>query len=356
MLLDLGSPPAELALRLVDIPSVSGQEQALSDAVALALAALPHLDCCRDGDTIVARTDLGRPRRVIVAGHLDTVPVAGNLPGRLGGGVLWGRGAVDMKGGLAAMLVAGARATAPACDVTWVFYDHEEVAAAKSGLGRTLRNHPEWLEGDFAILCEPTAARLEGGCNGTVRVVLTATGKAAHAARPWMGVNAIHGLAAALDALVRFEPATIRVDGLDFREALNAVAVTGGIAANVIPDRASLTVNYRFAPDKSESEAVRILEALFAGYQLEVVDSAPAARPGLTGPDASRLAALVEARGGGPARAKQGWTDVARFAARGLAAVNLGPGDPSLAHQDDESCPTEQIERVAAILLDFLQP
>jgi succinyl-diaminopimelate desuccinylase len=197
---------------------------------------------------------------------------------------------------------------------------------------------------------------LEGGCNGTIRVVVTARGQAAHTARPWMGVNAIHRLAAALDRVVAFEPATIRVDGLDYREALNAVAIEGGIAPNVVPDVAKLTVNYRFAPDKSEAAARRIVLALFKGFEVDVVDSAPAARPGLTSPDAARLARLVEAQGGGPPSAKQGWTDVARFAAHGIPGVNLGPGDPSLAHQDDEACPVDQIERVAAILQQYLNP
>jgi succinyl-diaminopimelate desuccinylase len=351
--LDLGLPTPELALQLVNIPSVSGDEKTLSDAVELALAAQPHLRCDRDADAIVARTNLGRARRVVVAGHLDTVPVAGNLPGRLADGVLWGRGSVDMKGGLAAMLAAAARLVEPSSDVTWVFYDHEEVAAAKSGLGRVMRNHPDWLEADFAILGEPTNAALAGGCNGTLRAVVTAEGKAAHTARPWMGVNAIHKLAPALDRLVQFEPAVIRVDGLDYREALGAVGVAGGIAANVVPDRASLTVNYRFAPDKSEAEAARIVEALFSGYRVEVVDSAPAARPGLSDPAIARLAAVVAAHGGGRPAAKQGWTDVARFAAFGIPAVNLGPGDPSRAHRDDEACPAEQIDRVAAILTEY---
>ncbi|MDR2565861.1 MAG: succinyl-diaminopimelate desuccinylase [Bifidobacteriaceae bacterium] len=354
MTLDLRQPAADLALALVDIPSVSGGEKTLADAVELALAALPHLSCLRDGDAIVARTDLGRVRRVIVAGHLDTVPIAANVPGRLEDGVLWGRGSVDMKGGLAAMLSAAAGVAAPACDVTWVFYDNEEVALVKSGLGRVIRNHPDWVEGEFAILCEPTNASLEGGCNGTVRIVVTALGKAAHAARPWMGVNAIHALAPALDRLVQFEPATIRVDGLDYREALNAVGIAGGIASNVIPDRASLTVNYRFAPDKTEAQAVRILRALFTGFEVEVVDSAPAARPGLTNPAAARLASIVQARGGAAPKAKQGWTDVARFASLGIPGVNLGPGDPALAHQDQEACPAEQIDRVASILMEYL--
>ncbi|MDR1635376.1 MAG: succinyl-diaminopimelate desuccinylase [Bifidobacteriaceae bacterium] len=355
MTLDLGQPPAELALELVDIPSVSGEERALADAVEIALGDLPHLTCRRDGDAVVARTELGRGRRVIVAGHLDTVPIAANVPGKLEDGVLWGRGSVDMKGGLAAMLSVAARLAAPSSDVTWVFYDHEEVALVKSGLGRVARKHPGWLDGDFAVLCEPTNASVEGGCNGTVRVDVTAHGKAAHAARPWTGVNAIHALAPALDRLAEFEPATVRVDGLDYREALNAVGIAGGIAANVIPDRATLTVNYRFAPDKTEVKAQRMLEAMFSGYQVEVVDSAPAARPGLADPAVARLAVIAQAHGGAPPKAKQGWTDVARFAAMGIPAVNLGPGDPALAHQDQEACPVEQIERVASVLAEWLE-
>ncbi|MDR1188702.1 MAG: succinyl-diaminopimelate desuccinylase [Bifidobacteriaceae bacterium] len=355
MIFDLRQPVAELALQLVDIPSVSGHEQALADAVDAGLGALGHLERLRDGDAIVARTNLDRGRRVIVAGHLDTVPVAGNLPGRLRDGVLWGRGSVDMKGGLAAMLATAARVEAPASDVTWVFYDHEEVASAKSGLGRLIAHHPDWLAGDFAILCEPTAGGLEGGCNGTLRLAVRASGRAAHSARPWMGVNAIHELVPALDRLVRFEPATRHVDALDYREALNAVGIEGGTAGNVIPDSAALTVNYRFAPDKSESEARRIVEALFEGYEVEVVDSAPGARPGLRDAAVARLAGIVASHGGGAPTAKQGWTDVARFAALGVPAVNLGPGDPSLAHQDDEACPAEQIDCVAAILAEYLE-
>jgi succinyl-diaminopimelate desuccinylase len=355
MNLKLTGPVGRLALDLVNVASVSGGEAPLADAVHAALAACGHFECARDGDTVVARTDLGRERRVIVAGHLDTVPIARNVPGQLRDGVVWGRGSADMKGGLAAMLSVAARLASPKYDVTWVFYDHEEVAAALSGLGRVLRRHPDWIEGDFAILCEPTAARLEGGCNGTIRVVVTARGRAAHAARSWLGVNAIHGLAPALDRIVAFEPATVRVDGLDYRETLNAVAAQAGIAPNVVPDQASLTVNYRFAPNKSEAQAERVLMALFEGFELEVVDSAPGARPGLDQPMALRLAELVEQSGGGQPAAKQGWTDVARFAARGVPGVNLGPGDPALAHQDDESCPVWQIERVAAILTEFLQ-
>jgi succinyl-diaminopimelate desuccinylase len=352
--LDLGASPAQLALALVNIPSVSGQETQLADAVQGALAALPHLDVTRDGDAVVARTELGLPERVVIAGHLDTVPIADNVPGRLRDGVLWGRGAVDMKGGLAAMLVAAAATSQPAMDVTWVFYDQEEVAFSRSGLGRLIANHPDWVRADFGILCEPTNAGLEGGCNGTLRVTVAASGRAAHSARPWAGDNAIHRLAPALDRLVAFQPPTVRVDGLDYRESLNAVGISGGIAGNVIPDRAVLTVNYRFAPDKTVVEAEHLMQSLFQGFEVVVEDAAPAARPGLDGPQAQRLASVVVEAGGPPPVAKLGWTDVARLGQLGIPAVNLGPGDPALAHQDQEACPVEQINWVAQILTRFL--
>ncbi|MDR3359910.1 MAG: succinyl-diaminopimelate desuccinylase [Bifidobacteriaceae bacterium] len=354
MSLDLTLPPAELALALVDVPSPSGAEGPLADAVEAALRGLGHLTVGRLGDAVVARTDLGRGRRVLVAGHLDTVPIKDNVPGCLREGRLWGRGAVDMKGGLAAMLTAAAAVSAPRSDVTWVFYDNEEVSWARSGLGRLIAKRRDWISADFGVLCEPTAGRIEGGCNGTLRARLEARGRAAHSARPWTGSNAIHALAPALEALAVWEAPTVEVEGLAYREALNAVKVEGGVAGNVIPDRASLWVNYRFAPAKTEAEASRVVEAMFEGYLVEVEDSAPGARPGLDDPLARRLAAVVAEAGGGPPRAKLGWTDVARLASIGIPAVNFGPGDPEAAHQDDEACPADQIDLAAGCLTAFL--
>ena len=350
--------------RIVDIASVSGDERMLADAIEHALSIhAPHLEVTRDGDAIVARTHLGRAQRVIVAGHIDTVPINNNLPSRyqadesaeahaiaapaqLAGvttGTLWGRGTVDMKGGCAVMLALAVSLTDPLYDVTWIWYDHEEVEASLNGLGRLARTHPELLAADFAILGEPSNAGIEGGCNGTLRVELTAAGRRAHSARAWMGVNAIHGLAPALDLLATFEPETIEVDGLAYREGLNAVGVRGGVAGNVIPDEAVLTVNYRFAPDKTVAEAEQRLRELFAGVapelQLTVTDASGGARPGL---DAELAQHFVAAVGSAPAP-KYGWTDVARFAELGIPAVNYGPGDPSLAHTDDERVPVEQI-------------
>ncbi|GAB3564990.1 succinyl-diaminopimelate desuccinylase [Spelaeicoccus albus] len=350
--LDLGSDVAELTAALCDIESVSGNEKSIADAVHSALGALAHLRVERDGDTVVARTGLGRDKRVVMAGHLDTVPVADNLPTRLEGGVLHGRGTVDMKGGVAALLSLAASLTEPRYDVTWVFYDHEEVAASLNGLGRVARRHPEWLTGDFAVLGEPTNARVEGGCNGTIRVELRIAGRRAHSGRAWMGVNAIHGAARALATLADYEAATKVVDGLAFRESLSAVAISGGVAGNVVPDECVVTVNYRFAPSLTASGAEAHLRELFAGYDLTVTDSSEGARPGLDRPEAADFLAAV----GGEPEAKVGWTDVARFSALGVPAVNFGPGDPLLAHKDDERVPTEQIHAVREALEDWLGP
>lgn len=348
--LDLHSDVALLTAALCDIESVSGNEKPIADSVERALSALPHLEVLRDGDTVVARTRLGRDRRVVIAGHLDTVPVAGNLPTSLSGGILHGRGTVDMKGGVAVQLSLAAAVTEPVYDVTWVFYDHEEVAASLNSLGRISRDHPDWLAGDFAVLGEPTNARVEGGCNGTIRVELAIAGRRAHSGRAWMGINAIHGAAAALTTLAGYEAQTKTVDGLDFRESLSAVAISGGVAGNVVPDECVVTVNYRFAPSMSGAEAEQHLRGLFAGYELTVTDCAEGARPGLDRPAAAEFLAAV----GGDPEAKVGWTDVSRFSALGVPAVNFGPGDPLFAHKDDEQVPTEQIHAVRAALESWL--
>nr|WP_233275991.1 succinyl-diaminopimelate desuccinylase [Isoptericola variabilis] len=343
-----------LLAAVCDIPSVSGAETALADAIEAVLRAQPHLEVVRDGDALVARTHLGRARRVVVAGHIDTVPLTTdppNLPTRLEGtgpdAVLWGRGTVDMKGGVTVMLALavelGRPGREPAADLTWVFYDHEEVEAARNGLGRVARNHPELLAGDFAILGEPSEAGIEGGCNGTLRVDVRTTGVAAHSARAWTGVNAIHAAAPVLARLAAYEPRAVEVDGLVYREGMNAVGIVGGIAGNVIPDACTVSVNYRFAPSRSVEEAEAHVRELFDGFDVVVTDAAGGARPGLDDPLAAEFAAAVLATTGGVPRPKYGWTDVARFAELGIPAVNFGPGDPLLAHKDDERLPVGQL-------------
>lgn len=340
--LDLTQDVVELTTDLCNIPSVSLEEGALADAVEAALRALPHLTVTRDGNAVIAHTDLGRPERVVLAGHLDTVPLTepANLPVRREGDYLIGRGTTDMKGGVAVQLRLAAGLTDPNRDITFVFYDAEEIADEHNGLARLARTHPDLLAGDFAVLLEPTDDAVEGGCNGNVTARVHTRGTAAHSARPWMGHNAIHDVA---DVLARIEQGQLPdadVDGLTYRQSLNAVGISGGIADNVIPDHAVVTVNLRFAPHWTPEQAVsHLVDDVFAGFEIEITDRSAGARPGLDRPAA---AAFVTALGL-PVRAKLGWTDVARFSALGIPAVNFGPGEAKFAHADDERCRVDQI-------------
>lgn len=346
----------ELAHALVNIPSVSGDEHTIAGIVEDELRSYSHLDVVRDGDAVVARTHGGNATRIVLAGHLDTVPIAANVPGTLSGSELWGRGSVDMKAGDAVFLALARELSAPRMEVTYVFYDHEEVAAPLNGLGRIARNHPEWLRGDLAVLGEPTSGAIEGGCNGTLRMRIHTHGVAAHSARPWMGVNAIHGLGEILRRLERYPAQTHTVDGLDFRESLLAVAIEGGKSLNSVPDAATVTVNFRFAPDRSEQAAADYVRSLFSDLPVdfEITDLAPGARPGMDHSELHRLAAILRSHGAPEPTAKLGWTDVARFSSLGIPAVNCGPGDPLLAHADNEACPVGQIERTFQALQEWL--
>ncbi|WP_459706859.1 succinyl-diaminopimelate desuccinylase [Actinophytocola sp. KF-1] len=349
--LDLAGDPVELTAALVDIQSVSGDEALIAESVEAALRAqAPHLEVARSGNAVLARTTLGRGSRVVMAGHLDTVPVNDNFPSRRTDGHLHGLGTVDMKSGDAVMLHLAATLPEPRHDVTFVFYDCEEVEAERNGLGRIERDLPEWLAGDLAIVCEPSNAVVEAGCQGTMRVELRTSGKRAHTARAWMGSNAIHALSGALATLAAYEARVVDIDGCTYREGLQAVRVGGGVSGNVVPDEAVLTVNHRFAPDRSPADAEAHLRDVFAGYDLVVTDMAAGALPGLSAPAAAEL---VAAAGGAPV-AKLGWTDVARFAALGMPAVNFGPGDPVLCHTHEENVPTAQIGRCAEVLQRFL--
>ena len=340
--LDLTTDVVSLTAALVDIPSESLDEQVIADLVEAALSHLPHLEVVRDGHTIVARTSLGRPERVVIAGHLDTVPANGNLPSRLEDGILHGLGTCDMKGGVAIALMMAATVPEPVRDITYVFYEGEEIAAEHNGLGRLARERPELLAGDFAILMEPSNAGVEAGCQGTMRAEIRTAGERAHSARAWMGSNAIHALAPVLDGLNAYVAREVEIDGLTYREGLNAVAISGGVSGNVVPDEAVVTVNYRFAPDRSEEQAHQHLQETFEGFGLTITDSAPGALPGLSHPAA---AAFVEAVGG-EVHPKFGWTDVAQFTLLGIPAVNYGPGDPTFAHKADEHVPVEHLHRV----------
>lgn len=348
--LDLSAGIGDLTARIVDIESVSGDEAPLAGAIESALGSLSHLTLHRDGNAIVASTDLGRPRRVVLAGHIDTVPIADNVPSTVKDGVLYGCGSADMKAGVAVQLKLAASIAKPVMDVTYVFYDCEEIVSERNGLGRLSRHSPDRLAGDFAILLEPTDGVVEGGCQGTMRAEITVHGERAHSARSWLGRNAIHDAGDVLDVLRGYQPRQPEVDGLKYREGLNAVGIAGGVAGNVIPDECVVTVNFRFAPDLSADQAADHLRDVFGRWEVAVVDSAGGARPGLRHPAA---ASFVAAMGGTP-RAKLGWTDVARFDALGIPAVNFGPGDPTLAHTRGEHVRIADIEACEAKMSSWL--
>lgn len=379
----------ELFETLMKSYSVSDDETALADDVEAFLRDQPHLTVHRMGDTVVASTSLRRAQRVVLAGHLDTVPVIDNFPpvwlepgderirddvavkADPNERVMFGRGATDMKASDAVMLYLAATMTNPKYDLTYVFYDHEEVVAEKNGLGKVAKAHPDWIQGDFAIIGEPTDCGIEGGCNGTMRFDVVTHGVAAHSARAWMGENAIHKAAPVLDRLDAYVPQDIEVDGLTYCEGVNATLISGGKGTNVIPDECRIHVNYRFAPDKDLPAAKALMMGadagaemgngehrasggMFEGFDIEMKDESPSARPGMDAPLAVSLAKLVEEKTGLKPQAKLGWTDVARFSSIGVPAVNLGAGSPLLAHKADEQIPESQLTLLADILENWL--
>ncbi len=350
--LDLTRDPVALTAALVDIPSPSHQEQFIADLVEKSLADVPSVRVIRRGNTVAARTGRGRTSRVILAGHLDTVPVADNLPHRLEDGVMHGCGTVDMKSGLAVYLhLFATLANDPelAHDLTLIAYEGEEVDSRYNGLGHLAVSDPEWLEGDLALLGEPSGAVIEAGCQGTLRVRVTTRGERAHSARGWLGDNAAHKLAPAIQRVAEWEAREVDIDGCVYREGLNVVKLESFLATNIIPDEAYALVNYRFAPDLTVEEALGRVEKHLAGFEVTLEDAVAGALPGLGEPVAAALIRAV-----GEVRAKYGWTDVARFARLGIPAVNYGPGDPAYAHRKDEQVPVAQIRQVAAQLKDFL--
>lgn len=332
---------------------MSGHESVIAARVARELAAHPWLDVTRVGDNVIARTALGRGQRLLVAGHLDTVPPADKGGARVIDGAVWGVGACDMKGGVAVILDLAATCAEPAIDVTWCLYAREEVSRAENGLLEVWQQRPDLLEADAAVLCEPTGARVEAGCQGTLRAELHLGGVRAHTARPFTGRNAIHRLAPLLDRVAAWKGRTVELDGCDFAEQLQAVHVSGGVAGNVVPDHVVLTLNHRFAPDHDAGAAraavLDVTDGLLEkelGDHVAFVDEADGAPPVLDHP---LLAALVE-RSGHPPRAKLGWTDVATLWAQGVPATNFGPGDPQLAHHPDEHVTRKSLERAREVL------
>ncbi|GJF03464.1 succinyl-diaminopimelate desuccinylase [Pseudonocardia sp. D17] len=350
--LDLTADPVELTAALVDVPSVSGDEGALADAIERALRAqAPHLEVVRSGASVLARTNLGRERRVLLAGHIDTVPIADNVPSRREGDLLYGCGTSDMKAGDAVIAHLAATLPDPRHDLTVVFYDCEEIEAARNGLGRIERELRGWLDADLAILGEPTEGLVEAGCQGTLRAEVRTGGRRAHSARSWLGDNAIHRAGEVLARLAAYRPRRVDIDGCEYREGLQAVKVAGGVAGNVVPDECVVTVNFRFAPDRGAEQAVAHVREVLDGFDVEVTDLSPGALPGLGAPAAQEFLAAT----GASPRAKYGWTDVSRFAALGIPAVNYGPGDPNLAHTREEHVDVSRIREAADVLRRFLR-
>jgi succinyl-diaminopimelate desuccinylase len=342
--------PVALTRALVDIESVSGDEKEIADAVEQVLRAAPHLTVDRHRHTVMARTTQGRGQRVVLAGHLDTVPVADNLPSRADGHVIYGCGTSDMKSGVALALHLAVALPQPRYDVTYLFYEAEEVESERNGLHLVSQAQPQWLAADFAVLLEPTYGAVEAGCQGTLRAIVRTTGTRAHSARSWHGANAIHAAGEVLARLERYGARRVTIDGCEYREGLNAVGIHGGVAGNVIPDECQVEVNYRFAPDRDVDGALAHVQEVFAGFDVRLTDAAPGALPGLTAAPAAEFLAAVDT----PAQAKLGWTDVSRFAALGIPALNFGPGDPNLAHTRDERVEVDKIRRGAATLRRWL--
>ncbi|GGM32696.1 succinyl-diaminopimelate desuccinylase [Dactylosporangium sucinum] len=346
---DVLADPVALTRALVDIESVSGNEAEIADRVEEVLPTRLKIE--RFGNTIVARTELGRPQRVVLAGHLDTVPLHDNWPSTVDGNIMHGCGTSDMKSGTAIALHLAVTEPAPRHDVTYVFYDNEEVDSALNGLRILADSHPQLLtDASFAVLLEPTHGLVEAGCQGTLRVLARTSGKRAHSARSWLGENAIHKAAPILQRLQQYRERLVTIDGCEFHEGLNAVRISGGVAGNVIPDECVVEVNFRFAPDRSERDAQDHVREVLDGFELDVVDSAPGALPGLDERPAQEFLAAI----GQPPRAKLGWTDVARFATLGIPGLNFGPGDPNLAHKQDEHVEIDKIRECAVVVRRWL--
>jgi succinyl-diaminopimelate desuccinylase len=342
--------PVVLTRTLVDIESVSRDEKVIADCVEDVLRQAPHLHTERLGNTVMARTDLGREQRVVLAGHLDTVPLNDNFPSTVVDDLIYGCGTSDMKSGVALALHLAATLPEPGYDVTYLFYEAEEIESRYNGLHLVSQQHPEWLRADFALLLEPTYGVVEAGCQGMLRARIRTHGRRAHVARAWRGVNAIHAAGEVLRRLTDYRPRTVTIDGCTYREGLNAVGIAGGVAGNVVPDECAVEVNLRFAPDRNEQQALDHVREVFTDYDVEVIDSAPGALPGLHAAPAREFLTAVGAE---PA-AKLGWTDVARFAALGIPALNYGPGDPALAHAPDEHVEIGRIRDGAATLHRWL--
>lgn len=349
-MLQLTKNLAELTADLVDIPSVSLDEKNLADQVQSALEELSRLEVTRIENTLIARTNFGFDNRIVLAGHLDTVPANNNQKSQTTNEAIHGLGAVDMKGGLAVMLKLLQRVSEFKKDVTFLFYEAEEIESKYNGLEKISKTQGKLLEADFAILLEPTGAVLEMGCQGSLRFKITIKGTRAHSARWWRGDNAIHKAQGVLEIVNSYQPRNPEIDSLTFREGLQIVGISGGVAGNVIPDSVEILLNHRFAPDRDQATAIAHLRELFADFELEIIDVAEAAPVGLNQKAIADFVKEIDL----PIAPKFGWTDVARFSKLNIPAINFGPGDPHLAHHPDEMVPIADLELVYQRLISWL--
>jgi succinyl-diaminopimelate desuccinylase len=355
---DLGARLAARTLQLVDGASESGAEAALAAGVLAALRS-GGVDARDAGDSCVVAAipgPAGAPL-IVLAGHLDTVPAQDNLPGRIDDGVVFGLGASDMKGADAVIIeTALALAAAPGrarFGVLACLFAREELPVAESTLTPLLAREQQLRGADLALVMEPTANTLQAGCLGNINATWTFHGVAAHSARPWQGDNAITHAAAGITRLAAAAPPERRLlDGLEFSEVISVTRIRGGIADNVLPDRVDCHVNYRYAPDRSAADAERRLHELCEtdGATLTITSNAPSAPVALDNP----LVRALIAAGDLDVGPKQAWTPVAEFAAAGVPAVNIGPGDPAFAHRRDEQVEVSALVRCARTLEAFL--
>jgi succinyl-diaminopimelate desuccinylase len=351
-------PAARLAadaMALVEIASESRDEAAILDAIRPRLAGAPGLRLVDDRDAVLAALPIRRPDvpLVLLAGHVDTVPVAGGRTPALDAGVVHGRGAADMKGGVAVMLaLAEEGAVGRSVDVGYVCFGREEVPITESALLPAFERVQELREAALAIVLEPTANTLEVGCNGNLHAIARVHGRAAHSARPWLGDNAIHAAIEALSPVADLPVRDVDVDGLVFREVVSVTTIAGGVAGNVVPDFVEAHVNMRYAPTHTPDAAEARLRELLGHprVDVEILGNAPPGRVCLDNPLVTHLRASSDLE----VRPKQAWTPVAEFGMVGVDAVNLGPGDPRYAHTDDEQVTATALARTHEIVSAFL--
>ncbi len=312
---------------LVDIPSETGNEAEIRDAIANRLDGRP-LRVVRDS-VIVGEPGAGK---IVLAGHTDTVPLQGHVGARVEGDRLYGLGATDMKGGLAVMIHL--LEDLGTDRLVGVFYAGEEGPLSGNDLGPVLDEVPSLLEVDAAVVMEPTNREVHAGCQGSINATVSFIGEPGHSARPWRGVNAITRSADFLKLMDEVEPELHLIEGLHFKEVMTVTLASGGVARNIIPSRFDLNVNYRFSPNRTTDEAIARLQEVASGAdEVMIADAAPAAYPEVGHP----LFEALIANAGGALAHKQGWTDVAQFAERGVPAINFGPGETALAHKPGES-------------------